>query len=133
MKKDNILLQDLIKYFDTYNRSDGKSQPTLRWYNGTLTMFLGWLTEIGRPVSLGVKGFRYLHEVVWTHKRAQSTAFASILIDHDAGHTVLLCVSCSDCSFLLCRTPSKARRCTLTRRVKHQKETVDRHQLYVQR
>jgi len=53
MKKGNIKLQDLIKYFDTYNRSEGKSVATLTWYDQTLTMLLGWLTETGRPVTLG--------------------------------------------------------------------------------
>ena len=45
MNKSDIHLQDLIKYFDTYNRSDGKSPATLRWYNQTLNMFLGWLID----------------------------------------------------------------------------------------
>jgi len=49
MNKGNIHLQDLIKYFDTYNRSEGKSVATLTWYNQTLAMLLSWLTETGRP------------------------------------------------------------------------------------
>ena len=53
MEKRNIQLQDLIRYFDTYNRSDGKSPSTLRWYNQALNMFLGWLIETGRPTTLG--------------------------------------------------------------------------------
>ena len=53
MDKGNIHLAELIKYFDTYNRSDGKSPATLRWYDQTLNTFLGWLIETGRPVTLG--------------------------------------------------------------------------------
>ncbi len=53
MDKDDINLQDLIRYFDTYNRSDGKSPATLRWYDQTLNTFLGWLIETGRPANLG--------------------------------------------------------------------------------
>ncbi|MFC2021597.1 tyrosine-type recombinase/integrase [Chloroflexota bacterium] len=52
MNKGDIHLQELKKYFDTYNRSDGKSPSTLRWYDQTLNMFLGWLIETGRPVTL---------------------------------------------------------------------------------
>ena len=33
MDKGNIPLQNLIKYFDTYNRSEGKATATLTWYN----------------------------------------------------------------------------------------------------
>ena len=53
MDKGNISLAELIEYFDTYNRSEGKSPFTLRWYRQSLTMFLDWLTETDRPVTLG--------------------------------------------------------------------------------
>lgn len=70
MDKSNIHLQELIRYFDTYNRSDGKSPPTLRWYNGTLNMLLGWLTETGRPVSLGSIDENTVREfILWLQER----------------------------------------------------------------
>ena len=53
MDKGDIHLKDLIRYFDTYNRSDGKSPSTLRWYNQTLYMCLGWLIDTDRPTNLG--------------------------------------------------------------------------------
>jgi len=53
MDKENIHLQELIRYFDTYNRSEGKSPFTLRWYRETLNTFLRWLVETERPVTLG--------------------------------------------------------------------------------
>lgn len=53
MNKSNFSLEELIKYFDTYNRSDGKSPFTLSWYQQSLTTFLNWLIETGRPVTLG--------------------------------------------------------------------------------
>jgi site-specific recombinase XerD len=53
MDKGNIELRELARYFDTYNRSDGKSPATLRWYNQTLDTFLGWLVETGHQVTLG--------------------------------------------------------------------------------
>ena len=52
MDKGEINLKDLIRYFDTYNRSDGKSPSTLRWYNQMLNMLLGWLNETGRYLTL---------------------------------------------------------------------------------
>jgi len=51
MDKGDISLAELIKYFDTYNRSEGKSPFILRWYRQSLTMFLDWPTETGRPVT----------------------------------------------------------------------------------
>jgi len=53
MDKGNLSLTELIKYFDTYNRSEGRSPFTLRWYQQSLTMFLNWLMKTGRPVTLG--------------------------------------------------------------------------------
>ena len=53
MDKRHIPLKDLVKIFDTYNRSDGKSPATVCWYNEVLNAFLRWLAETGRPVTLG--------------------------------------------------------------------------------
>ena len=70
MDKKNINLQELIRYFDTYNRSDGKSPPTLRWYSQTLTMFFGWLAETGRPVTLGSIDEATVREfILWLQER----------------------------------------------------------------
>ena len=52
MEQGNISLAELIKYHDIYNRSEGKSLFTLRWYRQSLTKFLDWLIENGRPVNL---------------------------------------------------------------------------------
>jgi len=70
MNKGDFHLEDLIKYFDTYNRSDGKSPSTLLWYNGTLNMFLGWLVETGRPVILGAVNENIVREfIIWLKAR----------------------------------------------------------------
>ena len=70
MNKSNIPLKDLIKIFDTYNRSDCKAPPTLRWYNGTLNIFLGWLIETDRPVTLGTVNEDTVREfVIWLKER----------------------------------------------------------------
>lgn len=70
MAKQNIPLTDLIRYFDTYNRSDGKSPSTLQWYNGTLNLFNSWLISSGRPVSLGSINETVVREfILWLQER----------------------------------------------------------------
>ncbi len=70
MDKKGILLEDLIKIFNTYNSSDGKSPATLRWYDGALNMFLGWLIETGRQVNLGSIDESTVREfVIWLKNR----------------------------------------------------------------
>jgi site-specific recombinase XerD len=51
-KRELTDLGTLIKYFDTCNRSDGKSKDTIRWYNQTLKQFEEFLAETGRPTSI---------------------------------------------------------------------------------
>ena len=70
MNKGNIELPDLIKYFDIYNRSEGKAVATLSWYDQALTMLLGWLTETGRPVTLGSIDENTIREfILWLQER----------------------------------------------------------------
>jgi len=70
MDKKDIQLKDLIKIFDTYNRSDGKASPTLRWYNGTLNIFLVWLIETSRPVTLGAINENTVREfIIWLKEK----------------------------------------------------------------
>jgi len=70
MDKGNIQLAEPIRYFDTCNRSDCKSPYTLRWYRQTLNMFLGWLIETGRPVTLGSINEDTVREfILWLQER----------------------------------------------------------------
>ncbi len=70
MEKGDIQLKDLIRYFDTFNRSDGKSPATLRWYNQTLNLFLSWLIETGRPTNLGSIDENTVREfILWLQER----------------------------------------------------------------
>ncbi|MDP2931680.1 MAG: tyrosine-type recombinase/integrase [Chloroflexota bacterium] len=70
MDKSNMQLHDLIQFFDTYNRSDGKSPCTLRWYRQSLGMLLGWLTETGRPTTLGYLDENSVREfILWMQGR----------------------------------------------------------------
>ena len=45
--KSNIPLAKLIGYFETYNKSEGKSLKTVSWYNEALSIFLNWLYHEG--------------------------------------------------------------------------------------
>jgi integrase/recombinase XerC/integrase/recombinase XerD len=70
MEKGDIQLKDLVRYFDTFNRSDGKSPATLLWYNQTLTIFLDWLTETGYPTNLGSIDENIVREfILWYQER----------------------------------------------------------------
>ena len=48
----NLDLEALIKQFEVHNRSEGKSDRTVEWYNQALGLFLGWLREERIPASL---------------------------------------------------------------------------------
>jgi len=52
MKGRILNLAELIRYYDAYNRSEGKSLSTLRWYNQVLRLFLEWLAGAGRSTNL---------------------------------------------------------------------------------
>jgi site-specific recombinase XerD len=70
MEKGDIQLKDLIRYFVTYNRSDGKSPATLRWYHQTLDMLLDWLIETDRPTNLGSIDENTVREfILWLRER----------------------------------------------------------------
>lgn len=70
MDKSTMDLAELVKYFDTYNRSDGKSPCTLRWYQQSLGMFLSWLGENGRPSKLGAIDENVVREfILWFQAR----------------------------------------------------------------
>lgn len=56
VKKGDIDLGVAVQYFDTYNRSEGKSPRTVEWYNEVLDLFLRWLREEGLPSKLGSLG-----------------------------------------------------------------------------
>ena len=43
VEKDTIELSALIKYFELYNRTEGKSPKTIRWYEFSLKQFQRFL------------------------------------------------------------------------------------------
>ena len=52
MEKGNINLSRLIKHFESFNRSEGKSPRTLEWYTYVLEFFHDWLEEGGMSTAL---------------------------------------------------------------------------------
>ena len=43
MDKDNIPLEKLVMQFEAFNRSEGKTVKTVRWYNTSLYLFVEYL------------------------------------------------------------------------------------------
>ena len=52
MEKGNIELSRLIKHFESFNRSEGKSPSTLEWYTDVLGFFRNCLEECGLSTAL---------------------------------------------------------------------------------
>ena len=52
MEKGNTELSSLIKHFESFNRSEGKSPRTLGWYTYVLEFFRRWLEESGWSTAL---------------------------------------------------------------------------------
>ncbi|MFH0942338.1 MAG: tyrosine-type recombinase/integrase [Chloroflexota bacterium] len=53
MAKEGIGLEDLVKYYETYHRSEGSSPKTVKWYREVLASFVGWLKLQEKPTELG--------------------------------------------------------------------------------
>ncbi|MDI6815372.1 MAG: tyrosine-type recombinase/integrase [Dehalococcoidales bacterium] len=51
--KDSIELSALAKYFEFYNRTEGKSPKTVEWYNQALRQFHRFLIKNGKSTRLG--------------------------------------------------------------------------------
>jgi len=51
--KDGMELADLVKYYETYHRSEGSSPKTVKWYREVLESFVSWLKLQGRLTDLG--------------------------------------------------------------------------------
>lgn len=53
VEKDSIELSSLTRHFELYNRTEGKSAKTIRWYNLSLKQFHRFLIESEKSTSLG--------------------------------------------------------------------------------
>lgn len=56
MDKDLIELSSLVQHFELFNRTEGKSAMTLRWYDQSLTQFHRFLKNTGKPTNLASLG-----------------------------------------------------------------------------
>lgn len=56
MQKGNIELERLIQHFEVFNRSEGKSPKTVKWYSDVLNLFLNWLESENRSTRLADLG-----------------------------------------------------------------------------
>lgn len=52
MDKTNIPLETLFETYALFNRSEGKSEETITWYDNKLHGFLRWLQENGSDGTL---------------------------------------------------------------------------------
>ena len=52
VNKGKMELAELAKQFELHNRSDGKSEKTVRWYNQSLGLFQNWLSGEGMSTRL---------------------------------------------------------------------------------
>ena len=63
-KREFTDLGALSKYFETCNRSDGKSKDTIKWYNQTLKQFEKFLMETGKPTNIADIGEPEVREYI---------------------------------------------------------------------
>ena len=52
VNKGKLELSELVEQFELHNRSDGKSEKTVRWYNQSLGLFQNWLSSEGMSTRL---------------------------------------------------------------------------------
>jgi len=64
VEKDNIPLAKLVSYFETYNKTEGKSAKTVIWYNQALHQLLDWLDAAGYESTLGPVGEEQVREFI---------------------------------------------------------------------
>ena len=64
MDKGNLELEQLIRHFEVYNRSEGKSPYTVKWYNEALNHFLRWLISEKKPTKLREIGEEQVRDFV---------------------------------------------------------------------
>jgi len=64
MDKGNLELEQLIRHFEVYNRSEGKSPYTVKWYNEALNHFLRWLTSENKSTRLREIGEEQVRDFV---------------------------------------------------------------------
>ena len=70
MDKSGMELEQLGQYFEVYNKSEGKSAKTIKWYAEALGGLIKWLRATGRPTVLGDVGELQVREfVLWLQEK----------------------------------------------------------------
>jgi len=64
MDKGDTDLSRVIEFYETFNRSEGKSPRTVEWYSEVLNLFLDWLRSKGKPTNLGSVGEMEVREFI---------------------------------------------------------------------
>lgn len=64
MDKGGIELPKLIQFYETFNRSEGKSPRTVQWYGEVLDLFLNWLRSRQKPINLRAIGEMEVREFI---------------------------------------------------------------------
>jgi len=64
MEKDSVELEDLIRHYELYNRTEGKSPETIKWYNVVLDLFHRYLVESHKSTRLGDLGELEVREFI---------------------------------------------------------------------
>lgn len=64
LDKRSIPLEQLIRHYEVYNRSEGKSPRTVSWYTDCLTKFARFLQNRGSPVNLADTGIEEAREFI---------------------------------------------------------------------
>jgi len=102
LDRSSIPLSKLIKHYEAFNRTEGKSPRTIEWYTETLLAFEKFLQNSNRSRSLrdiGIEEARefilYLQQITYRSHRISSTFPAGIR----SSRGYLLCPSNSSQSF----------------------------------
>lgn len=64
MDRDAIDLLDLARHFEFYNRTEGKSDKTVCWYNQAISSFYRFLVRYKKPTNLGNLGEMQVREFI---------------------------------------------------------------------
>lgn len=70
VRKNNIELKDLVNYYETFNRSEGKSPKTVKWYREVLDRFVGWLELQEKSTKLGsIDQIDVIEFILWLREK----------------------------------------------------------------
>ena len=89
MDKGEMELNQLIQHFEIFNRSEGKSPKTIKWYSDVLNLFLRWLESEGISTQLGEVGEAEIRSFILhlqERKINGKPCRPSAIMGHERGH-----------------------------------------------